>query len=38
VDVLLGEFPDDEVARRTNRTVAAVVARWKKLGIESFEG
>lgn len=36
-DALLGDFPDTEVARRTNRTVAAVVARRKKRGTPKFE-
>jgi hypothetical protein len=33
----LGELPDDQVARRTNRTVAAVLSRRKKRGVEKFE-
>ena len=36
-DALLGEFPDDEVARRTNRMVKAVISRRKKLGIPQFD-
>lgn len=37
-DALLGELTDEEVARRTKRTVAAVVSRRKKRGVEKYDG
>lgn len=35
--VVTCEFPDDEVARKTNRTVVSVSMRRRKLGVEKYD-